>query len=298
VLLREIGRQLARLGMAPDILLHLYEGQPWEKMLTRGFREHVPGTRIVGVQPAPFARNYISFFPSQRAIAEGAIPDLFLVNGERYADWLSEAGVPAERVGVVGALRYEDAVDFTRPPGIRILCCTGIDLDEAIELASKATLAAKGLGRPLLINYHPVTDEEFRLAMRAAVMRAAGPNADHVTFSTAPMRELLDTAGTVLYTTSAACFEAVQAGRTAIYVGRDLQLDYDKLPDALALRCRSVTELRALLEKSDLAETSAQSPRALGQWLGAVIDAERLATLLMPSANARCSKQAAMRGAM
>jgi len=115
-------------------------------------------------------------------------------------------------------------------------------------------------------------------------------------FSTATIRELLSEVGTVLYTTSAACFEAVQAGRAAIYVGRDLQLDYDKLPDPIALRCRSVGELHDLLRQSDLASVRKQSPEQLGPWLGRVADAGSLAAMLKAGPATESRKQATLRG--
>jgi len=295
-LLRDVGARLSALGVAPEFLLHLYEAQPWEKMLARGFRDHLPRTKIVGVQHSPFAYTYISFFPSARSIVERATVDLILTSGPNYARWFSEAGVPDDQVGVVGAIRYDGVAAGPSEPSSSILCCTGIDLDEAIELASKAAVATRGLGRRLVINFHPVTDETFRSTLRAEVKRAAGAHADHIVFSTATIRELLSEVGTVLYTTSAACFEAVQAGRAAIYVGRDLQLDYDKLPDPIAQRCRSVGELQDLLRQSNLGRLRAQSPEALRPWLGRVVDAGSLAAMLKARPATESRKQATLRG--
>src|SRR5262249_28665430 len=145
---------------------------------------------------------------------------------------------------------YEGMLE-AMPRGSSIVCCTGIDFDEAVELATKAARATAGLGRRLIINYHPITDDAFRAGLRAPVQQAAKRQTSHITFSTASIRELLRDAADVLYTTSAACFEAVHAGRRAIYVARDLQLDYDKLPEAIAVRCRSVEELRRVLAVPD-----------------------------------------------
>ena len=77
--------------------------------------------------------------------------------------------------------------------------------------------------------------------------KALGGGSDFVTFSLASMRDLLEQAGCVLYMSSAACFEAVEAGRVAVYVARDFALDYDKLPDDMALRCHSGDTLRETL---------------------------------------------------
>lgn len=297
VLLRDVGAHLSVLGIKPDLLMHLYEGQPWEKMLARGIRDHLPLTKIVGVQHAPFAHDYLSFFPSRRSLNEGATVDLLLTAGDGYARWLREAGMPDHTIGVVGAVRYADAGGAVPTRENAVLCATGIDLDEAIELASKAAIATQGLTRRLIINYHPVTDDAFRTALREHVMQAIGDASDHVTFSTASIRDLLAEVSIVLYTTSAACFEAVKAGRAAIYVGRDLQLDYDKLPEQIAMRCRSVEELRDLLRKPDLSAHSAQSPAALDEWLGPVVDPASLAAMLSRSSSTTHPQQSVTRGA-
>ena len=279
VLLRYVGPGLARLGARPELLLHLYEHQPWEKVLAAGVRRALPTTRVVGVQHAPFARNYLSFFPSRRALSDGASPDILLLSGVGYVSWFLAEGMPAERLRVVGALRYEGAMGETSPVGTTVLCCTGIDLDEAIELATKAARATDQTGLRLLVNFHPVTDAQFRAALLAGVDQGLGGRPEHVVFSPEPMRTLLTEAGTVLYTTSASCFEAILAGRRAIYVGRDLVLDYDKLPDDMARRVHTVEELRTLL--LDRFEVGQQSAERLGQWLAPVVPASRIRALLV-----------------
>jgi hypothetical protein len=281
-LLAYVGDGLARRGIRPKTLVHLYEAQPWEKMLTHGVRRHLASTRIVGVQHAPFARNYLSFFPSRESLAEAAIPDLLLTSGEAYKQWFQAAGFAADRVGVVGALRYGNAAHEESQRGRAVLCCTGIEIDEAIELATKAAIAVQGTGIPLIINFHPVTDETFRATVRDRVHEAVQGSAQ-ITFSPEPMRKLLEHAGTVLYMSSAACFEAVLARRSAIYVTRDVALDYDKLPDDVALRCNSLDALRDML-RVDSAQAARQSAAALRRWLAPVADIATLRQLLSPAA--------------
>ena len=298
LLLRHAGRQLTKFGIHPDMLMHLYEAQPWEKMLARGVREGMhSSTRIVGVQHAPFSKEYISFFPSQQSLSQ-SVPDLLLVAGEGYQRWMHEAGFPLERIGVLGAVRYHDVGPRSLTARDAILCCTGIDLDESLELATKAALATVGLNRSLVVNFHPVTDEVFRSMVRNEVLTAVRGRSGHIKFSTASVRNLLDETSVVLYTTSAACFDAVLSGRTAIYVGRDLALDYDKLPDTIALRCRSVEELRDLLSKPDLHAMSPQSSAALKDWLAPVVDAETLRSLLTNEAGMERGEPLARRGVM
>jgi hypothetical protein len=274
-LIYNVGAGLARLGVYPGLILHLYEGQPWEKILRDGVRATRPQTKVVAVQHVPFAWTYISFFPSRRSISAGELPDLLLTTGAGYSAWFREAGVPADRLAVLGAARYEAVPRPAMPAARTVLCCTSIELDEAIELARKAALASQGLRISLIVNFHPITDDNFRSSLREALR-----GLDHVTFSSRSLRELLEQVDTVLYTGSAGGFDAVQAGRVAIYVARDLALDYDPLPQDIAVRCRSVEELRELLRRPDLAGASRQSPAALERWIEPMIDADALRGLL------------------
>jgi hypothetical protein len=281
-----VGRGMERFGIAPKVVLHAYEAQPWEKMLALGIRRALPGACIVAMQHAPFAWNYLSFFPSRRSIAQGAVPDMLLATGAGYARWFAQAGIPSDRIAVLGAVRFDDIGRTDTPRGQAILCCTSIELDEAMELATKAAVATIGLGVRLTVNFHPVTDAAFRDSVRATVREATGPASDHVTFSEASVRDLLAQARDVLYMSSAVCFEAVSAGRRAIYVKRNLALDYDKLPGDIAMRCDTPETLRDML--IDLGTTARQSAGLL-EWLAPVIAAPELRDLLTGGAAARQS---------
>lgn len=240
-------RSLSRLGVRPEVMIHPYEHQPWEKLLRAGLRQWLPDTREIGVQHSPFAFDYLSLFPSRRELATDRAPDRLLVPGVGYAEWFRAEGYPADRLATIGAPRYERARHATRAGGETVLCCTGIELNESIELAATAAIASRGLGCPLVVNYHPVTDTEFRAALRAEVARLSD-DCDHVQFIDAPAAQLINSARVVLYSTSAASFDALLAGKPAIYVGRAAALDYDKVPNGLALRCDGAADLRAKLD--------------------------------------------------
>ena len=265
---------LARLGAAPASLAHPYEHQPWEKMLRRGLRRWLPDARVIGVQHVPFARTYLSLFPSRREIESGLIPDRLLVAGEGYADWFRAVGFPPGRLAVLGAVRYAKPSRAAETGGRGILCCTSIDLAESIELVAKAALASRGLGRTVTVNYHPATGEDFRRALREGAARIAGGDLDHLGYVDAPAATLLDDAHLVLYCTSAAVFDALLAGKPAVFVGRETDLDYDKAPDGLTTRCRTVGELRAILAASfaEPAGDAARAPRTaeLERWIAPV----------------------------
>jgi len=260
-------RRIAALGVKARVLVHPFEHQPWEKLLYAGVRRWLPGCRLVGVQHSPFAWNYLSLFPSRREIESGLIPDQLLVSGEGYAAWFQQAGFPADRLVVIGAPRHERLQSNTRADGTEILCCTGIELAESIELAAKAILASHALGHSLVINYHPVTDGVFRRALQETVERIVGGKPAHVRYVDAPASTLLGSAGVVLYSNSAAAFDALLADKSVIYVGRDVDLDLDKVPDGLSVQCTSIEDLQEALRGTLASMKRNQGEVALSKWL-------------------------------
>lgn len=262
-------RRLASLGVRVSALIHPFEHQPWEKLLHAGVRRWLPGCRVIGVQHSPFAFGYLSFFASKREIENDLIPDRLLVPGEGYVGWFRNAGFPDSRLAVIGAPRYEQPRSAAHADGKGVLCCTGIDLAESIELAAKATLASRDLGRPLVANYHPTTDDVFRSNLRDAVRRVVGGDVSHVRYVDAPASTLLDDAAVVLYSTSASAFDALMANKPVIYVGRDVDLDLNKVPEELSVQCTAVDDLRAALRAvfASAGSRRINSGSALNQWI-------------------------------
>lgn len=259
--------RLSALGVRAKTVIHPFEHQPWEKFLRSGVRRWLPGCRVIGVQHSPFAWTYLSLFPSHREIESGSVPDELFVVGEGYAKWFRDVGFPPHQLAVIGAPRYERAGLAMRVGGRNVLCCTGIELGEAIELAAKAVLASRGLERPLVINYHPVTDAAFRQTLREAVARIVDGDQAHVQYVDASAGELLSDAAVVLFCTSAAAFDALLAGIPAIYVGRDVDLNLNKVPDRLAATCTSVDDLREAIRAALASAQVGRSSAALSQWL-------------------------------
>ncbi len=244
---------LRRLGVAPRALFYTYENQPWEKVMLAGFRRALPSTILVGVQHAPFARQYLSAHPSRRQWQDGTTPDLLVTIGEEFRERLIACGAPPERVLVGGALRYPGILaerngGRVREPrdARRVLVACSIDLQEAIELTHKAAIATAGLaGVDLIVNFHPMVDDSFRMTLRERMSNAA--DSRHVSFVDDNADAWLGKVDVVLYNASGTSFEAVAAGVPAIFVGSDIALDMDKMAGQGAMTCRSAAELRACI---------------------------------------------------
>ena len=248
-LLPKLGPFLRELGMRPRRLIHLYEGQPWERSLRAGLRQALPETAAIAVQHMPFPPLYLNFIPSRREIEDGGLPDRLLVLGPVFADFFRALGLPEAMVVVGGAARFEAITTLgggDRPAASdTVLCCAGVDWEESHELVDKAAQAVMRLpGLRLLVNFNPLADLRLKTAVRRFVLgRLPADCVSRIDFSDLGVRELVGRASLVIYCDTNAAFEAFAAGLALIFVERDYGLDYNKLPDGWARRCRSVDEI-------------------------------------------------------
>ncbi|HLH89464.1 MAG TPA: hypothetical protein VKX28_13510 [Xanthobacteraceae bacterium] len=246
-----VGRLMHRLGMKPRVVIHLYEGQPWERTLRTSIRSTLPEARVVAVQHMPFPPLFLNSIPSTREISTGNIPDTLLVLGPSIAEYLGSLGFPSDRLTVGGALRFAAARSLGKSgPGRDVLCCTGIDRQESIELADKAAQAVTRFpGLRLVVNFNPQAPAALKTAVKNFVLGRLPANSMTIDFSELGVRDLIGSAGVVLYSDTNAAYEAFAAGCELIFVGRDCALDYDKLPPGWATHCRSVDEIGVVLER-------------------------------------------------
>jgi hypothetical protein len=252
--LEAIPRLLAALGASPASIVTTYENHSWEKVITDAAREYLPPTRIVGHNHALVSPLYVSVNPSPGDIAANVIPDFIMTLGALTGDEMAERGFPRERLVVAGGLRFEDFFERARSipapfaSSVKtVLCCVGVDLDEALELVHKGAEAVAGGGFSLTVNFHPMSGGAFRNAVKDALRSRNVVGFDAIRFDDRPVRELLGETHAVLYIDSNAALEAAAAGRHIIYVKRETGIDYDKMPNGLAQHCRTPSEIRAAL---------------------------------------------------
>lgn len=256
-----VGKTFAKHNIHPIVLIHLYENQPWEKILRASVRRYLPDTNVVGYQHVPLAPYFINTYPSAHEIERGLIPDHILVPGKRFMDSLRNWGIPPDKLSVAGGLRFETTLqdcemtaDVSRGAGndrVRfstILCCTSIDFDESFELVYKlaATLPAVE-GVSVIVNFHPAFHQSSRDRLKALVARFANWNLSRLTYSDAGVHDLLPQADLVAYNTSSSAYDALAARRPVLCILPDTKLGYDRVPDELALHARSIEELKRLV---------------------------------------------------
>ena len=247
-----VGAALARLGVRPESLLHLYENQPWEKMLRLGMRRALAGVRCDAFLHMPFSRQYLSFFPSGADMRAGLAPDRLLVPGEAWREIFEREGMPPERLEVCAALRHEHLFGVACGPAAlgpaREVLVVG-PLDDQELRGMLGLLAAVGPEFPQLgfrLKLHPTMAEEEKGRIRKDFLTPAAP---WLRETSEPVPALLGLVGAVMYTSSAVCYEAVACGLATIFVGAEPGPAMDKLDwfPELRLAAHSAPELRAVL---------------------------------------------------
>jgi hypothetical protein len=219
--LADVGPWLARNGVTPRVIVHPFENQAWEKTLRIGVHRALPGTDVVGYQHTP--TSFPAWFPctpSRRDIADGQIPDRLALLGPRWIDEFTAAGYPPERLVLAPSLRYERLLAGTvaRQSAKRALAACAGGFDEALELVVKTAEALGGGDIDVVVKTHPdqrANDERFHEAVVAALGGALPPN---VTYTSAPVSELLQSCSVLLHTFSAVAWEALAAGVPTVFV--------------------------------------------------------------------------------
>src|SRR5439155_6260341 len=64
-----VGKALARRRIRPDLIIHPFENQSWEKALRLGVRRSLPETRVVGYQHSTVHFGPSSNYPSRRDLS-------------------------------------------------------------------------------------------------------------------------------------------------------------------------------------------------------------------------------------
>jgi hypothetical protein len=240
-----VGRFLAS-HARPGRLFFLYENQPWEKGLRLGLRAALPAVEIVACQHATLAARWFSFFPSNRDIAGGQIPDRLVVIGPFWRRVFASEGFPAERILVAPALRFPELGRAANDGGNAsrtILVAGSIGSSDSLELVAKTVVALEEVEElDILIKLHPVMaqqEESFRRMVLSALERETWPA--RFTFATGTVEDVLRRSSIVLYNSTSVSYEALAVGLPAVFVESDFWFDLDPLPAESGLRITART---------------------------------------------------------
>ncbi|HEY2602620.1 MAG TPA: hypothetical protein VGI67_13770, partial [Thermoleophilaceae bacterium] len=248
-------RGLVLAGVRPERVFFPYEGHSWEQVVCWAFRNHAPGTKLVGYDNVNFSRLALSMYPAASEYGHRPLPDHVVTNGETFRRVLEEEGFPHESIRVGCALRHEYLSSEQRKPppahagggATRVLVATSIDSGQSVELIELALAAFAGVdGHRVVVKLHPAVDRPTVLALLGPAARA--PN---VEFDDAPMPEQLERADVLLYKYTVVCYEALAHGVPCVFVKSETGLDLDQLEPFPDLRrsARTPAELRAAVSE-------------------------------------------------
>lgn len=223
------------LSQSQVTLIYPYENQPWEKLLCLSFYDQFPQGKAFAYQHFPFAKDYLTSYPSQVYLAQNKAPSL-LLSDNFFGSWLTEKGCNNHKL--VGSFRFQALHQMhklkTKPAEGRIknlLCCCSIQLDDSLELVSLVTDILSALDAVtqksiyLNVNFHPLMGQASKEKIKGLLkglefaVNACDLSAD----------ELIGNSYLVFYNSNSICFNAAARGIPAIFIKSDLQINLDRI---------------------------------------------------------------------
>gem|GEM_PF-3385819 len=233
-----IAEYLAKHGVKPKSIVYTFENQGWERAMIKGFRKHLPETRIVGYQHAPYAKRYLSFYLSDMDLSCDNSPDEIIFMGQAYKELFSAHGFPESKSCMGGSLRFENVLSNSRSKICTnqkktILCSTPSDYPDTYDLILKSIMATKDMPDVrLIVNFHPSIQGPFKSWLVRDLEKVLGKSVVHIEFSFKSALDLLPHADVMLYNSSGTIFEAVLSMVPAICVVADGKVSLNKAPGA------------------------------------------------------------------
>lgn len=149
-------RWLAR--CRPKAVAWPWENHSWERAFVRVARGL--GTVTVGYQHATVGRQEINYSVASNPDGEASIPDKVFCSGGATRDQLAEWDIPAARLTVAGALRYERPARPAHDPKAPVFMALPFDSSVAGEMVAAARRAS-GNEHRFLVKDHPMTPFAF-----------------------------------------------------------------------------------------------------------------------------------------
>ena len=141
----------------PRIVAWPWENHSWERDFVRAARR--AGVRTVGYQHSVVGRQMLNYAPKSNPDGLASIPDRVLCSGAATRDQLARWGVPDDRLGIGGALRFQRRSapgHATTGPVFMALPFDGVTAAEMVEAARRASARHN-----FLVKDHPMTPFAF-----------------------------------------------------------------------------------------------------------------------------------------
>lgn len=249
-----VGQRLGKITGDLTRMIHLFENQPWEKMLRMGLRSCQESLKVIGCQHAPFPRLYLNYFPSQRSIGLGLLPDHIVSIGRGYKRIFEEHGYRKDQIKAGSAFRYKYLFDIEpndQPVGGNVLIATSIGFEESLELIYKTlSYFCETTRYQVMLKFHPKLNRKEELITRVLRMLGRKDLPAHIQIVSENMQTLLQRASIVFYNFTAVCYEALVRHIPVIFVKSDIWFDMNKLEwfEGVNFSVRSTADIHSLVE--------------------------------------------------
>ena len=217
-----------------------YEGNPWERALTRGIRERCDRAVVIGYQHSVVPQAAAGVFTGNDEGGTLEEPDLVLTTGIEATKILQRYRQSGPGVQTAGALRYSYLRRVSRPPShdgrpvARILVALE-GVPEVVSLVKYAIeQATMNPGVEFRIRAHPVFPLDRLLSL--IHLRASQLPSNVVESTGGPVVADVDESDLVLYWGTTVAVEAVHRGVPVVHYDRGDFLSYDPLFDLTALK--------------------------------------------------------------
>jgi hypothetical protein len=154
------------LACRPATVAWPWENQSWERAFVRAAREI--GVATVGYQHSVIGRQMLNYAPHSNPDGTNSLPDRVFCNGGATRDQLADWNIPAARLTIAGALRFERPARPARNPDAPVFMALPFDGGVAGEMVAAARRASRS-GHEFLVKDHPMTP--FVFADQVGVIR-------------------------------------------------------------------------------------------------------------------------------
>ena len=214
----------------PATLCWPWENHGWERDLCRAAAPYA--TKTIGYQHTVIGPHQFNYATETNVDGVASLPDMIACDGPAYRDELAAWGAPADRLHILGALRFTRRAPAYDPDGAIFVPLS------AIRTAAQAQLQAAGrfadAGHMVLVKPHPM----YPLPVPART------NMSETKIGLAAQTQLK----LVIFASGASGLDAVLAGVPAVRLQVDGLISINVLPSFVDLTTTTLENLQAVIE--------------------------------------------------
>ena len=246
LLLYEVVKHMAKMGVPIDIFICPYENLRHEKIFYMALKKFYPSVYIIGYQHATVPSMILNYFISNDEVDVIPSPDGIITNGKLPKRILSDSGYNPKKLVCGGAIRYaylfkkkNTKIKTTYP---QILVAPSIGLNEAAELIWKVLRSfEKENNYRVILKCHPFTP--YHTIAKYLDVKSLP---EHFVVSEKPISELLAESDILLYNSSTVAIEALASGVPVLHITSEFTIDMDPLDVRSEIRhsARSTADIK------------------------------------------------------